>query len=153
MNQTHSRKNDNRKMLPYLVLLVFTSFIIAHLNIFPGAVSFEQVREGITITQGSIEKSTVTVNVEDYETSDWLRLIAMETDINTLQQYLAFISLLIPVSLYFIIEHKRIKLFHLSAKVKLISFASVFLLLYLALAFGYVEVLERIDENLAVILG
>lgn len=152
MKSTHSRKKDNQKLYIYYAIFFIAFWVIAYLNVFPGAVSFEQVDEGVAITQGSIDKSTVTVNVENYETSDWLRLILMETDINKLQQYLAFISLLIPISLFFLIEHKRIEIFQLSAKAKLISFALTFLLLYSAIAFGYVELLKRIDDNLASIL-
>lgn len=152
MKSSRSRKKDNQKLYMYYAIFFVAFLFIAYLNIFPGAVSFEQVDERVAITQGSIEKSTVTVNVEEDDTSDWLRLTIMKADINKLQQYLAFIALLIPISLFFLIEHKRIEIFHLSAKAKLISFALVFLLLYSAIAFGYAELLKRIDENLAFIL-
>lgn len=152
MKSSRSRKKDNQKLYMYYAIFFVAFMVIAYLNIFPGAVSFEHVDEGIAITQGSIDKSTMTVNVREYETSDWQRLILMETDINKLQQYLAFIALLIPISLFFLIEHKRIEIFQLSAKAKLISFALAFVLVYSAIAFGYIELLKRIDENLAFIL-
>ncbi|MFC4713010.1 hypothetical protein [Planococcus dechangensis] len=152
MKSNRSRKKDNQKLYMYYTIFFIVFWLFAYLNIFPGAVSFEHVDEGVAITQGSIEKNTMTVNVGEYETSDWQRLILMETDINKLQQYLAFISLLIPISLFFLIEHKRIEIFQLSAKAKLVSFSLMFLLLYLGIAFGYIELLKRIDENLAFIL-
>ncbi|MGB6778443.1 MAG: hypothetical protein WBE33_06755 [Planococcus citreus] len=152
MAQHNSRKKDSITLLAYFVLIGVSFYLIAYLNIFPGAVSYEESSEGVVITQGSLEKISVTVDVEDYETSDWLRMRLLQADIRTLQGFLTVYSLFIPLCILFVLEHERLHFLKISKTLKILSITLVFFVLFLLLTFGYVDTLERIEQGLAAIL-
>lgn len=152
MDQTHSQKTGIIKMLAYLALLIVSFYVIANLNIFPGAVSYEETSEGVEITHGALEKTTVTLDTEEYETSDWLRLRLLQADIRMLQGFLTMISVLIPISLFFILEHKRFDMLKLSKTLKILSIVLVFFVLFVFLTIGYAETVESIEEQLSPLL-
>ncbi|MDE4085818.1 hypothetical protein PO902_12315 [Planococcus maritimus] len=152
MAQNNSRKKDNFTLLAYFVLIGVSFYLIAYLNIFPGAVSYEEKSGGVVITQGSLEKSSVTVDVRDYETSDWLRMRLLQADIGTLQSFLTLFSLLIPMSIFFLLEHKRFDFLKISNTLKILSIALIFFVPFLLLIFGYVDTLEKIEQGLAALL-
>ncbi|MGM0896980.1 MAG: hypothetical protein ACQEV0_03720 [Bacillota bacterium] len=152
MTQHNSRKKDNITLLAYFVLIGLSFYLIAYLNIFPGAVSYEEKSEGVVITQGSLEKSSVTVDVEDYETSDWLRLALLQADIRTLQGFLTLFSLFIPLCILFVLEHKRLNFLKISKTLRILGITLIFFVLFLVLTFGYVDTLESIEQGLAAIL-
>ncbi|MDE0582528.1 hypothetical protein ON064_05665 [Planococcus sp. A6] len=152
MAQHNSRKKDTVTLLAYFLLIGVSFYLIAYLNIFPGAVSYEEKSEGIVVTQGSLEKSSVTVYVEDYETSDWLRMSLLQANIRTLQSFLTLFSVLIPMSIFFLLEHKRLDFLKISKTLRILSIALVFFVPFLLLTIGYVDILERIEQGLAAIL-
>ncbi|MDN5710357.1 MAG: hypothetical protein L0G95_13020 [Planococcus sp. (in: firmicutes)] len=152
MAQHNSRKKDTVTLLAYFLLIGISFYLIAYLNIFPGAVSYEEESERIVITQGSLEKSSVTVNVEEYETSDWLRMSLLQANIRTLQSFLTLFSVLIPMSIFFLLEHKRLDFLKISKTLRILSIALVFFVPFLLLTIGYVDILERIEQGLAAIL-
>ncbi|ALS76331.1 hypothetical protein AUC31_14500 [Planococcus rifietoensis] len=152
MAQHNSKEKDTVTLLAYFLLIGISFYLIAYLNIFPGAVSYEEKSEGIVVTQGSLEKSSVTVNVEDYETSDWLLMSLLQANIRKLQSFLTLFSALIPMSIFFLLEHKRLDFLKISKTLRILSIALVFFVPFLLLTIGYVDVLERIEQGLAAIL-
>ena len=152
MTQKNSGKKRNITILAYLGLIGVSYYLIAYLNIFPGAVKYEERSEGILITQGSLERSFLMINVEDYETSDWLRMSLLQANIRTLQSFLTLFSILIPMSIFFLLEHKRFDFLKKSDTLKIWSIACVFFVPLLLLTIGYIDILGRIDQGITAIM-
>ena len=153
MAQPNSRKKDIITLLAHFALIGISFYLIAYLNIFPGAVSYEENSGGVVITQGSLEKSSVTVNVEDYETSDWLRMRLLQADIRTLQGFLTLFALLIPMSIFFLFGHRLLDFLKISKTLKILSIILIFFMLFLLLTIGYVNTLDEIERGLATLFN
>lgn len=153
MAQNNSRKKDIITLLAYFVLIGASFYLIAYLNIFPGAVSYEEKSEGVVITQGSLEKSVVAVDVKDYETSDWLRMRLLQADIRTLQEFLTLFSLFIPLCILFVLEHERLHFLKISKTLRILGITLIFFVLFMLLTFGYMDTLKSIEQRLAVLFN